>query len=189
MSITDRIVRDAFAELIANHADAGMDEVLDHLAWDVAGAASGLVRPAKWVGAALVRTGICCNPSEAHARMARLVAWQADRASTNEGSGAGVRGDGAVSEVQRIPVDPSVSRLEAAMADATLTIQARLESCEIEELDKAAETMLNLALENGSTADVEAVTISLLTFSDEWGGVRWGTTGRPDATIQKRSRI
>jgi hypothetical protein len=176
-SITDRIIRDIHAELVRGYGDAGSGEILDHLAWEVGGAASELVGPARWVGRALVSTGICANASEAHARIARLVAWQAGvvegRSRAIEPSDASASPRTAHPPTVASDRDMAVARLEADIADATLPIHARLESCDVRELDQAAETMLMLAMEHGDAPIVEDVIVSLLIFSGDWGDARW----------------
>lgn len=188
LSATDRIVREVHSRLTEEFADAGQAEILDHLAWEVGGAASELVRPARWVGSALVASGICANRSEAQARIARIVS---DHASTLDvavhtiGSalpghiqpGTTLMVDHIAAALQSTTCErarhDAVSRMEREIAGIALPIHARLESCTLDELDQAARTMLSLAVEHGTPDVVEDVVVSLLIFSEDWGDGRW----------------
>ena len=167
-SITDRVIRNAYRELALAHGDAGRAEILDHLAWEVGAAAAGLVRPMRWVAAAMVATGVSMNASEAQARMARLVASQA---SVLDGAvemmSRGAAGELAVDLVPS-PAAEAVRRLDAGIADICLPVHARLESCPLEELREAARTMLLLALEQGGAGSIDDVVLSLLISGGEW---------------------
>lgn len=185
-SQTDQIIRRIHGELAAGYPEAGDGEILDHLSWEVGGAASELVKPARWVGAALVTTGVCVNRSEAHARIARIVH---EHTSTLDDGMARIGSSATFSEDMRTATDiiaalrtetplerarrDAVSRMEREIGQITLPIHARLESCSIDELDQAAATMIELALEHGDPDVLEDVIVSLLIFSEDWGDGRW----------------
>lgn len=182
MSATDRIIRQTHSILAERYSEAGSGEILDHLAWEVGGAASELVKPARWVREALVAAGVCANRSEAHARIARIVSEHVSSlderisAEIREELGAGMAfrtvGDGTVESMDTRRRD-AVARMERDMAELALPIHARLESCSLDELDQAATTMISLAMENGDPHVAEDVIVSLLIFSENWGDGRW----------------
>lgn len=173
-SITDRLIRETHRRLLAEHADAGGYEIIDQLAYQVARAAGELVRPAKWVGAALQSAGVCRNGSEAQARIARLVASQAkvldDAVSMMTWTllpGVHEREADAF-RAWSVTRMEATARLEREIGTATLEIHARLESCSLDELAQAAITMIRIAGEAGDPDLVESVTLSLLLFSGTW---------------------
>jgi hypothetical protein len=141
-------------------AHPGVSEavLLDHLAWETGAAASGLVNPGAWVRRALVESGLCANPSEAQARLARMTARRTPRTV-----------DAAMATDTRL----ADRMLERDVETLCLPIHARLESCPMTELDQAATTVVRMAIENGDARVLEDVVASLAIFSAEWGGGRW----------------
>jgi len=170
------LIRDLHGRLARDYAEAGPAEILDHLAWEVGGAAGELVHPAKWVGNALVATGISANRSEAHGRVAR-VTWS--RCGTDEETDAALPREvgprGPLPDETACPDSrrDAIARMESDMADLTMPLHARLESCSLAELDQAAVTMLELALDHGDVAVVDDVVVSLIVFSGDKGHGRW----------------
>lgn len=144
-------------------AHPGVSEavLLDHLAWETGAAASGLVNPGGWVRRALVASGLCANPSEAQARLARMTARRTPRTIEVE--------DAKLATGTRL----ADRMLERDVETLCLPIHARLESCPVDELDQAATTVIRMAIAHGDARVLEDVVASLAIFSAEWGGGRW----------------
>ena len=180
MSITDRIIREAHQVLQDYYAPAGAGEILDHLAWEVGSAASGLIKPAPWVRQGLLKSGLSANLSEAQARIARIISQHISTLSVRElllshsfeQQGIWEQKDIHLSVQERDRMI-AVAHMEAEIGRITLPIHARLESCSIEELNQASITMLTLGREYGNPDIIEDIIVSLLIFSDEIGHDRW----------------
>lgn len=160
-SRTDQTVRDAHATMRLAHPGVSEASLLDHLAWETGAAASGLVNPGAWVRRALVASGLCANPSEAQARLARMIARRTPRMHED--------GDAPADAGRRL----AERLLERDVEALCLPIHARLESCSTQELDQAATTVILMAVEHGDERILEDVVASLAIFSAEWGGGRW----------------
>lgn len=172
-SVTDRIVRQLHSRMKETFGDAGQGEILDHLAWEVGSAASELVNPTVWVRRALVAAGACATPSEAQARIARIVSINTATLELPVGiedvrsaSSGFVPDDGDIFvETRRCD---AVVRMEEQLPAMALILHARLESCPQDEIDQAASTMIALACEHGDPDVLEDVVVSLLIFSHDW---------------------
>lgn len=184
MSMTDRIIRDVHAGLMERHQDMNPRELLDRLAWEIGAAASELVKPVKWVGSGMVAAGLCANGSEAHAKVARIISQKTAFLHLESGRDMFDEKD-AKSRImaQRIvnvmrgeevdAVGPKERKLDADIRHSSLPIHARLESCPLDELAKAPQTIIEMAMEHEDVDLIEDVIVSLLVFAENWALPEW----------------
>ena len=184
MSMTDKIIRDVYSGLMERHQDMDPRELLDRLAWEVGAAASELVKPVKWVGAGMVAAGLCANGSEAHAKVARIISQHTAFLQLESGRDMFNEKD-AESRImaQRIVnvmrgEESNVGglaerKLDADIRHAALPIHARLESCPLDELARASQTIIEMAMEHEDAELLEDVIVSLLVFAENWALPQW----------------
>lgn len=148
-SITDQIIRNIYSVMMMEYGPERKSEILDALSTEIGSSAYELVNPLKWVKDGIIRSKMRYNKSEAQALVARVVARHADIINLIKSSTHFEEGE-----------------IDLALEELSLLIHARMESCSVDELNQAATSIINLAVETGQGSDIENTIVCLLVFSD-----------------------